>query len=215
LQPRTETCLWRAAGRASLATLLLAVPATPAAAARRAERAPTVEVTQDATGFTITQELRVSSEVRAEYESATRLLQQQRYPEGIALLVKVTEAAPTAITPQIDLGIAYGRTGDLDRAEASLQRALQLDPDHPIANNEIGMVYRKKGRFAEARASYEKALARYPSFHYAHRNLAILCDLYLQDVNCALQHYEAYRVAVPDDQEAVKWIADLHNRAGR
>ena len=127
----------------------------------------------------------------------------------------VTEAAPTAIVPQIDLGIAYGRTGDLDRAEASLQRALQLDPDHPIANNELGMVYRKKGRFADARARYEKALARYPSFHYAHRNLAILCDLYLQDVNCALQHYEAYRVAVPDDQEAVKWIADLHNRAGR
>jgi Flp pilus assembly protein TadD len=216
LQPHIETGVLRAIGRATwIAAALIVAPAAPANAARRADRAPTIEVTQDATGFTITQELRVSGEVRADYDSATRLLAQQKYAEGIALLVKVTEAAPTAITPLIDLGIAYGRSGDLDRAEASLQRALQLDPDHPIANNELGMVYRKKGRFADARASYERALARYPSFHYAHRNLAILCDLYLLDVNCALQHYEAYRVAVPDDQEAVKWIADLHNRAGR
>jgi Flp pilus assembly protein TadD len=202
--------LWLAA-----ALIAGACQSTALAARRSADPAADVEITQDATGFTITQDIRVNGAVRTDHENAMRLLQQQKYADGIALLVKVTESAPTAIAPNIDLGIAYARTGDLDRAEASLKRALELDPSHPIAHNELGMVYRRKGRFADARASYETALELFPSFHFAHRNLAILCDMYLQDLNCALEHYEAYRQVVPDDQEAVKWIADVQDRAAR
>lgn len=194
------------------ATTLLAA-CVPATAARR--DAAEADVMNAATGFTITQDVRVAGAVRDDYETAIRLLQQQQYEPGIALLTKVSEAVPAAVAPHVDLGIAYSRTGTLDRAEASLKQALALDPGHPIANNELGMVYRRTGRFADARVSYEKALERYPSFHFAHRNLAILCDLYLQDYACALEHYEAYRLAVPDDQEAVKWIADVQGRQGK
>jgi Flp pilus assembly protein TadD len=200
-------------GPSWIAAALVAVACATSAVA--AKRPPKVEIQQDATGFVVTQEVRVSGDVQAEYDEALRLLAGQQYAQGIALLVKVTESTPAAIAPHIDLGIAYSRSGDLDRAEASLQKALAINPDHPIANNELGMVYRRKGRFADARASYERALAVSPSFHYAHRNLAILCDLYLLDLGCALEHYETYSQAVPEDQDAVKWIADLRNRAGQ
>jgi Tfp pilus assembly protein PilF len=152
--------------------------------------------------------------VRADFAHAVRLLKQEQYEDAIALLLEITQAAPQLTTAHIDLAIAYRAVGDLERAEASLQRALELNPRHPVAHNELGIVYRKTGHFGQARESYENALAIHPDFHFARRNLAILCDLYLRDLSCALEHYELYVRAVPEDETAAMWIADLRNRIG-
>jgi tetratricopeptide (TPR) repeat protein len=173
-----------------------------------------LEVDQDV-GFTITEAARITSDVRADYYEALRLLNQQRYDQGVAAMLEVTRKAPDLTAPHVDLGIAYSRAGEFDKAQESLLRALSLTPRHPIAHNELGIVYRKTGRFAHARASYERALAVHSGFHFARRNLGVLCDLYLGDLQCALEHYEIYNESVPEDQEVVMWLADIRTRLGR
>ena len=197
-----------------IALLLVAAAHGVALSKSAEEKAARVEVEKEPGGFTITQRQRVPAEVRTDYDAAVRLLAAERHSQGIALLVKVTGKAPTLTAAYVDLGIAYARTGDLVNAEASLKKALELNPRHPAAHNELGMVLRRMGRFPEARASYEAALASFPDYHFAHRNLAILCDVYLGDQACALSHYQAYIRLVPEDKEVVKWIADLETRAG-
>ena len=186
-----------------------------ACATTQSTRTPVRIEIQESVGFTIIEEARISSNLRAEYESALTLLEQGRHAEGVALLETVAEAAPQVSAPRIDMGVAYHLAGDLEAAERNLLLAVELNADHPIAHNELGILYRKTGRFAEARSSYERALAIYPGYHFARRNLAILCDLYLADVACALENYEAYMKTVPGDDQASMWIADIRNRSGR
>ena len=200
--------------RAAICAFAAALLLSACASSGPSHKPARIEI-QEQLGFTITEKARISANVRLDYNEALSLLGQDRIHEGIALLELVAEAAPQLSAPHIDLGIAYHRAGDLEAAAENLLLALESNPNHPIAHNELGIVYRKSGRFAEARQRYESALAIYPGYHYARRNLAVFCDLYLVDLRCALENYEAYMATVREDDEAVMWIADIRYRLGQ
>jgi Tfp pilus assembly protein PilF len=163
-------------------------------------------------GFIITEVPRMDEASRKDFETAVAMMNEQDYGQAIGLLEKVIAQSPGVTGPYINLAIAYGHTGKPDQAEMHLKTALSLVPEHPVACNEYGLLCRKTGRFAEARAIYEQALANFPDYYPVHRNLGILCDLYLNDPACALEHYEIYSEAMPEDKQVKLWIADLRNR---
>ena len=166
-------------------------------------------------GFIITEVPKMDEASRRDFDRAVAMLKDQDYAQAIEFLEKVIEQSPGVTAPYIDIAIAYQRIGKPEQAEEHLKTALKLFPEHPVACNEYGLLYRRTGRFAEARAIYEKAIARFPDYYPARRNLGILCDLYLNDPACALEHYEIYSEARPEDKPVKLWIADLRARLGR
>lgn len=151
--------------------------------------------------------------VREDFEAALVLLRKQKFAEAIKLLQKVTQKTQNS-APYINIALAYEMTGEMGLAEDNLKRALTINPDHPATMNEYALLYRRTGRFAEARKLYESLLVRYPSFLPARKNLGVLCELYLNDLRCALDQYEAYNRALPGDEEVKLWITGLKQKSG-
>jgi tetratricopeptide (TPR) repeat protein len=163
----------------------------------------------------IEESTRVEASVRVDFEAALALLKEEKYEKGIELLASVSRRAPNSSAPYINLAIAQQNIGKLDAAEENLKKALAISPSHPVANNEYAILLRRTGRIAEARKTLEEVLKKHPHFAAAHKNLAILCDLYLKDYDCALKNYQLYGAATPDDKKVEIWIADVSKRAGR
>jgi len=192
------------------------VKAAPVAVGPYVATGPSVARLEDGReGFIIKEVPTMDNASRRDFDRAVAMLKDQDNGQAIDLLEKVIERSPGVTAPYIDIAIAYQRVGKPERAEEHFKTALRLFPEHPVASNEYGFLCRKTGRFAEARAIYEKAIASFPEYYPLHRNLGILCDLYLNDPACAFGHYEIYSNARPEDAQVKLWIADLRTRLGR
>src|SRR5262249_31798812 len=102
----------------------------------------------------------------------------------------------------------------LDDASATLKSAVEAAPNDAVAWNELGVTLRMKGDFNGAVDAYDHALAADPNFAPAHRNLAIVLDLYLGDAERALTELERYKEPTGEEKPVNGWIAELRQRTG-
>ena len=173
-----------------------------------------VHFTDGREGFLITEPSGMDARLRADFDQASAMIKEAKYDKAIELLEKVIAQSPGLTAPHINVAIAYRQINKPEQAEQHLKKALESIPGHPVASNEYGLLLRKAGRFAESRQVYEKSLAAFPEYYPIHKNLGILCDLYLRDAACAAKHYDIYGKAMPKDPQVKLWLADLQTRPG-
>ncbi len=157
----------------------------------------------------------IDDDTQEEFDQALSYLKSDEYDKAIEVLQKLLEREKRFAAPYVNLGMAYLKKEDNKQAEEALHKALAIDLGHPVANNELGLLYRKLGRFDDAKKAYENALTVYPDYLPARKNLGILCEIYLRDLNCALEHFEQYQKYSPDDKTVNIWVTDLRRRVGR
>ncbi len=122
---------------------------------------------------------------------------------------------PAYSGPLVNLGILAARAGKLEEAEKTLKQATERNAQNAAAFNELGIVYRKLGRFEEAKKAYQQAVQVDPNYANAYLNLGVLCDLYLQQPERALEAYERYLELNPSaDARVTSWVTELRKRVG-
>jgi tetratricopeptide (TPR) repeat protein len=163
-------------------------------------------------GFVLSEKVKIPTDLRRYFDEAVALMAQEEYEKAIELLEKVVKASPGVTAPYVNMALACRKVGKPEVAEEYLKTALKIFPGHPLASNEYGLLLRKTGRFGEARQVYEKSLAEFPEYFPLRKNFGILCDLYLNDPQCALTQYELYSQANPRDEQIGLWISELRLR---
>jgi tetratricopeptide (TPR) repeat protein len=113
-----------------------------------------------------------------------------------------------------NLGILAAREGHTDLAIEHFERALQIDPDHSVALENLGSAYRQKKDWPHAKRFLEKALALNPDDPEANYSLAMV---YAQtnDADRAYEYFQRALVARPAYPEALNNLGILYLRTRR
>ena len=88
-----------------------------------------------------------------------------------------------------NLGVAYYRQGETQKALENLQKAAELLPDSPDIWFNLGFCYRYSNMFEKAGESYLKAIQLRPDYIAANNNYAVAC-MKLDDKATGLEFFE-------------------------
>ena len=151
----------------------------------------------------------LSTEVKQKYAYALQLMGADNNDAALKMLNNVSELNNSLSGPYVNRGLIYLKLNDKAKAEQQFREAIGRNAKNVTALNQLGVLLREKKDFTGARANYEAALAIDENHANAHLNLGILCDIYLQDKTCAMQHFEAYLALKGDDEAVTNWVVDL------
>lgn len=123
---------------------------------------------------------------------------QDRNEEAIKLITAALESDPEYVDAWSNLGVAYYRERDFDRAEVCARKAIEIAPQFANAWANLGMTLRARDALEEALVAWGRALELQPSL----RNVAISYGHLLYRLNRlqeALEFYARWEAALPDD----------------
>ncbi len=106
--------------------------------------------------------------------SARSALAAKEFERAEQLLRQATDDRPGDVDALTLLARVLMQDDKWAEAEAVLIRVLALEPDHPVANNNLGLCEMKQGEYKQAKKRFERALVGDDTFAPAVYNLALV-----------------------------------------
>lgn len=157
----------------------------------------------------------LAPELQQKMNEAAELLLAGQKDTALARYQAVQQAAPKHVSAWLNAALIKREQKKLDEALQLIESSLQHQPNEARALTLKGVVLREQGKIADAKAAYLAAVQANDNYAPAHRNLAVLADLYLDEPQLALRHMERYASLVGDDKQVNAWVTELRRRAQR
>ncbi|MDX5298211.1 MAG: tetratricopeptide repeat protein [Gammaproteobacteria bacterium] len=135
-------------------------------------------------------------------------------PAPSVSVAKPVSTPPTQdVTAQVNLARSLESQGQTEQAEVQYRQILAISPGHAKASNDLALLLQARGQFREAAKVLESGLRAHTGEAVLHYNLGVLNELYLLDLQAALEHYKAYQSQQePADEQVAAWIVDIERR---
>jgi len=106
------------------------------------------------------------------------------------------------------------RQGDLALAEERLRQAVELDPYHGPARNDLGVVYHRQGDLYQAALEFSSARNLLPDSYRPDYNLGVVLEESGR-LREAAETYERALERAPDQLDVIEALARTYVRSGR
>jgi len=106
------------------------------------------------------------------------------------------------ITELLEEGNNLVLEGNYRDAEQKFKEILEIDPENPMAHNNLGLMYKEKELYHSAKAEFELALEAMPNYYKALNNLG--------NTYFAMERYESARDAYLQALEVKPDFAEAH-----
>jgi len=167
--------------------------------------------TADKTATSISTQASVEADI-ATYANALHDIKVEQLPRARTALETLVDKHPELAGPWANLALIDIKQNHLEKAREHLNKALDRDANLAQAYNLLGYIDKKQGKISQAMDDYSKAIAKKPDYALAHYNLALLYDIYLQDIPNAVKHYKRYLdLTGNQDQKTAEWVRELQS----
>lgn len=151
----------------------------------------------------------LSASEKKSYDQALAHLANAKFKPAEKQLAQLVESRPNVAELWLNLALSQYHQQSYEQSGKTLKALLARFGEVAEAHNLAGLVAVNSGEFSQAEKHYQNALKLKPSYENALYNMALLQDVYLQNIPAAVAHYDRYLAARPDDLDTKNWTEGL------
>lgn len=152
----------------------------------------------------------LSTEDREQYKQGLQSLKENDLSNAQRVFEAFVQDKPELAGAYSNLALIHFNKEEYDTSLEFVNKALLRNPEQAQAHQLRAQIMIIEGKIHEAKKDYLKAIELKPNYLNAQYNLALLYDIYFQETELAIQHYEIYLSLLTKPDEATQeWVNHL------